>query len=54
MYIKIQLFIFSDQNIKSGFLAIGLILYNPQYVLLLLIVIKTPSLLGILNGVILL
>ena len=50
MYIKIQLSIFLDQNIKSGFLATGLVPYDPQRVLSSLTVTKTPSPPGTPNG----
>ncbi|EKG09025.1 hypothetical protein MPH_14000, partial [Macrophomina phaseolina MS6] len=39
----IRPFIFTDQNIRSGFQAIGLIPYDPQRVLSSLTVTKTPS-----------
>ena len=44
MYTKVRLFIFSNQNIKSGFLVTKLMLYNFQCVLLLFTIIKTFSL----------
>ena len=43
IYTKVRPFIFTDQNIKSGFLAGGLVPYDPQRVLSSLPVIKTPS-----------
>jgi hypothetical protein len=49
-YIKVRLSIFSDQNIKSGFLATGLVPYNPQRVLSSLTVTKTPSPPGTASG----
>ena len=42
IYSKVRPFVFTDQNIKSGFQATGLIPYNPQRVLSSLTVTKTP------------
>jgi hypothetical protein len=46
IYSRIQQSAFSEQNIRSGFQATGLIPYNPQRVLSSLTVTKTPSLPG--------
>jgi len=51
IYIKVRPAVFTEQNIKSGFLATGLIPYNPQRVLSSLIVTKTPSPPSTANGV---
>lgn len=42
IYIKVRPAVFTEQNIKSGFLATGLIPYDPQRVLSSLTVTKTP------------
>ena len=49
-YTKVRLSIFSDQNIKSGFLATGLMPCDPQRVLSSLTVTKTPSPPGTASG----
>jgi hypothetical protein len=46
----VRLSVFIDQNIKSGFLAVGLVPYDPQRVLSSLPVTKTPSPPGTPNG----
>jgi hypothetical protein len=43
IYNKIRLTALSDQNIKAGFQATGLIPFNPERVLLNLTVVRTPS-----------
>lgn len=43
IYSKIRPFVFTDQNIRSGFQATGLVPYDPQRVLSSLTVTKTPS-----------
>ena len=50
IYLKIRLPVFLSQNIKSGFLATGLLPYDPQRVLSSLPVPKTPSPPGTANG----
>ena len=43
IYPRIHILIFSEQNIKSGFRATGLVPYNPERVLSSLTVVRTPS-----------
>jgi hypothetical protein len=43
VYTRIRRRVFSDQNIKSGFLAPGLIPHDPERVLSQLTVVRTPS-----------
>jgi hypothetical protein len=43
MYSKARMTVFSEQNIKSGFRATGLIPHNPERVLSSLTITKTPS-----------
>ena len=50
IYSKIRPFVFTDQNIKSGFSATGLIPYDPQRVLSSPTITKTPSPPGTANG----
>ena len=52
IYSKVRLTVFLSRNIKSGFLATGLLPYNPQRVLSLLSVLKTPSPPSTANGLI--
>ena len=52
IYKKIRLSVFSNQNIKSGFLATGLLPYDSQCVLSSLPVQKTPSPPGTANGLV--
>jgi hypothetical protein len=47
IYPRIRLSVLSDQNIKGGFLATGLILFSPERVLESLTIVRTPSLPGI-------
>ena len=53
IYLKVRPSVFSSQNIKSRFLATGLLPYNPQHILSLLSVLTTPSPLSTSNGLIL-
>jgi hypothetical protein len=50
IYLRIRQSAFSEQNIRSGFQAIGLIPYNPQRFLSSSTVTKTPSPPGTSNG----
>ena len=43
IYPRIRPVVFIEQNIRAGFKATGLILYNPQRVLSSLTIIRTPS-----------
>lgn len=49
-YSRVRPLVFTDQNIRSGFRATGLIPYDPQRVLSSLTVTKTPSPPGTANG----
>jgi hypothetical protein len=50
IYLKVQPLVFTEQNIKSGFKATGVIPYDPQRVLLSLTVTRTPSPPGTADG----